>query len=290
MTDRLRQFGKQGAFGLLLVAPPFLLMLWLIFWPILGALFDSLQVPVATGTEWSLARYTTFFTDAYSRANLWITVVTTLVSAALLLVVSLPIALYLRFVNSRTAAVVQSLSLFPLFVPSIILAFAFVRVLGPNGMVDIILNAVGLPTIRSPYLTFWGPVIGFVWDNLPLTLVIILAGLANVSNQSIEAARDVGAGRIAVLRHIILPRISTSILAAMAFVIISIFPSFTFPYLLGPSAPEMMGPFMQRTFNNLYDPETAKVQSVITFICCIGFGAFYVWSILKGRKAAERAK
>lgn len=290
MTDRLRQFGKQGAFGLLLVAPPFLLMLWLIFWPILGALFDSLQVPVETGTEWSLSRYTTFFADAYSRANLWITIVTTLVSAALLLVVSLPIALYLRFVNSRTAAVVQSLSLFPLFVPSIILAFAFVRVLGPNGMVDIILNAVGLPTIRSPYLTFWGPVIGFVWDNLPLTLVIILAGLANVSNQSIEAARDVGAGRIAVLRHIILPRISTSILAAMAFVIISIFPSFTFPYLLGPSAPEMMGPFMQRTFNNLYDPETAKVQSVITFICCIGFGAFYVWSILKGRKAAERAK
>lgn len=290
MTDRLRQFGKQGAFGLLLVAPPFLLMLWLIFWPILGALFDSLQVPVETGTEWSLARYTTFFADAYSRANLWITIVTTLVSAALLLVVSLPIALYLRFVNSRTAAVVQSLSLFPLFVPSIILAFAFVRVLGPNGMVDIILNAVGLPTIRSPYLTFWGPVIGFVWDNLPLTLVIILAGLANVSNQSIEAARDVGAGRIAVLRHIILPRISTSILAAMAFVIISIFPSFTFPYLLGPSAPEMMGPFMQRTFNNLYDPETAKVQSVITFLCCIGFGAFYVWSILKGRKAAERAK
>lgn len=290
MTDRLRQFGKQGAFGLLLVAPPFLLMLWLIFWPILGALFNSLQVPVETGTEWSLSRYTTFFADAYSRANLWITIVTTLVSAALLLVVSLPIALYLRFVNSRTAAVVQSLSLFPLFVPSIILAFAFVRVLGPNGMVDIILNAVGLPTIRSPYLTFWGPVIGFVWDNLPLTLVIILAGLANVSNQSIEAARDVGAGRIAVLRHIILPRISTSILAAMAFVIISIFPSFTFPYLLGPSAPEMMGPFMQRTFNNLYDPETAKVQSVITFICCIGFGAFYVWSILKGRKAAERAK
>jgi putative spermidine/putrescine transport system permease protein len=149
---------------------------------------------------------------------------------------------------------VQGLAIFPMFVPSIILSYAFIRVLGPNGTVDLLLNAVGLPRIRSPYLTPWGPVIGLVWDHIPLTVLILLAGLGNVSNQSIEAARDVGARSWAVFWHIILPRISNSILVAISFSVLGIFSAFTLPYVLGPAAPEMMGPFMQRTFRELFDP------------------------------------
>jgi ABC-type spermidine/putrescine transport system permease subunit I len=170
-----------------------------------------------------------------------------------------------------------------MFVPSIILSFALIRVLGPNGMVDILLNSVGLPKIRTPYLTPWGPVIGLVWDNIPLTVLILLSGLGSVSNQAIEAARDVGAGRIALMWYIILPRISNSILVAISFAVLGIFSAFTLPYILGPAAPEMMGPFMQRTFRDLYDPQTAITQAVITFGFCIVFGLFYVRSVAKNR-------
>ena len=197
----------------------------------------------------------------------------------------LPIALYLRFSDSKVAAYVQGLAIFPMFVPSIILSFAFIRVLGPNGTVDLLLNAMSLPKIRSPYLTPWGPVIGLVWDNIPLTVLILLSGLGAVSNQSIEAARDVGAGRFAVLWHIILPRITNSILVAISFAVLGIFSAFTLPYVLGPAAPEMMGPFMQRTFRELLDPTTAITQAVITFGFCIVFGLFYVRSVAKNRAA-----
>jgi ABC-type spermidine/putrescine transport system permease subunit I len=180
---------------------------------------------------------------------------------------------------------VQGLAIFPMFVPSIILSFAFIRVLGPNGTVDLLLNAMSLPKIRTPYLTPWGPVIGLVWDNIPLTVLILLSGLGNVSNQAIEAARDVGAGRIALLWHIILPRISNSILVAISFAVLGIFSAFTLPYILGPAAPEMMGPFMQRTFRDLYDPQTAITQAVVTFGFCIAFGLFYVRSVAKNRAA-----
>ena len=98
-----------------------------------------------------------------------------------------------RYLETAVPASVQGLAIFPMFVPSIILSYAFIRVLGPNGTVDLLLNAVHLPKIRSPYLTPWGPVIGLVWDNIPLTVLILVSGLGNVSNQSIEAARDVGA-------------------------------------------------------------------------------------------------
>jgi putative spermidine/putrescine transport system permease protein len=271
--------------GLLLVAAPVLLVCWLIIYPILSAVVQTIWLPDgAGGTKLSFETYAFFFSDGYSLNNLYITLWTTFVCAALLLIVCLPIALYLRFSEGRLPAYVQALAIFPMFVPSIILSYAFIRVLGPNGMVDIILNAVHLPKIRSPYLTPWGPVIGLVWDHIPLTVLILLSGLGNVSNQSIEAARDVGAGRLLVLWHIILPRISNSILVAASFAVLGIFSAFTIPYVLGPAAPEMMGPYMQRTFRELYDPTNAITQAVVSFGFCIVFGLFYVRSVAKNQR------
>ncbi|WP_163264900.1 ABC transporter permease [Chelativorans alearense] len=275
---------NRRPWGLLLVAVPVFLVGWLVIWPTISAIARTVWRLDAEGNYgFNLSSYVFFFSDQYSLNNLAITLWTTGMCALLLLVICLPIALYLRFSSGRLPAYVQGLAIFPLFVPSIILAYAFIRVLGPNGMVDILFNAVGLPKIRTPYLTPWGPVIGLVWDNIPLTVLILLAGLGNVANQSIEAARDVGANRLQVFWHIILPRISNSVLVALSFSILGIFSAFTLPYLLGPASPEMMGPFMQRTFREVNDPLNAITQAVIAFGFCIVFGLFYVRSVARNR-------
>lgn len=275
---------RRRPVGLLLVAAPVLLMAWLIIWPIISAIIRTMWRPDATGNVgFNLSSYAFFFSDQYSLNNLFITLWTTGVCAALLLLICLPIAIYLRFATGRLPTYVQALAIFPLFVPSIILAYAFIRVLGPNGMVDILLNSVGLPKIDTPYLTPWGPVIGLVWDNIPLTVLILLAGLGSVPTAAIEAARDVGARRMQVFWYIILPRIGNSILVALSFAVLGIFSAFTLPYILGPAAPEMMGPFMQRTFRDLYDPLNAMTQAVITFGFCIAFGLFYVRSVARNQ-------
>ncbi len=280
----IEKSGSRRPTGLLLVAVPVLLMAWLIIWPIFNAFGRTVWRPDANGDYgFNLSSYVFFFSDQYSINNLTITLWTTAMCALFLLIICLPIAIYLRFSSGRLPAYVQALAIFPMFVPSIILAYAFIRVLGPNGMVDILLNSVGLPKIRTPYLTPWGPVIGLVWDNIPLTVLILLAGLGSVSNQAIEAARDVGAKRFQVFWYIILPRISNSVLVAISFAVLGIFSSFTLPYLLGPASPEMMGPFMNRTFREVNDPLNAITQAVITFCFCIAFGLFYVRSVARNQ-------
>lgn len=258
----------------------------MVIWPIISAVLRTMLLPTPDGgSALSFETYEFFFSDGYSLRNLGVTLWTTGVCAALLLPICLSIALYLRFATGRLAAYVQSLAIFPMFVPSIILSYAFIRVLGPNGTVDLILNALGLPKIPTPYLSPWGPVIGLVWDNIPITVLIMLSGLGVVSNASIEAARDVGAGRLSVLFHIILPRIWNSVLVALSFTVLGIFSAFTLPYVLGPASPEMMGPFMQRTFRDLNDPTMAITQAVITFAFCIAFGVFYVRAVARNRTA-----
>jgi ABC-type spermidine/putrescine transport system permease subunit I len=274
----------RGLIGLLLVAVPVSLVGWLVIWPIISAVIRTVWRGSAGGAYgFDLSSYVFFFSDAYSLNNLSLTLWTTAVCALLLLVVSLPIALYLRFTKGGIASYVQALAILPMFVPSIILAYALIRVLGPNGMVDLLLNFAGLPKLRTPYLTPWGPVIGLVWDNIPLMVLILLSGLGSVGNMAIEAARDVGASRLQVLWHIILPQITNSILVALSFAVLGIFSAFTLPYLLGPASPEMMGPFMQRTFRDLNDPVGAITQAVITFGFCIVFGLFYVRSVARNQ-------
>ncbi|UWU18770.1 ABC transporter permease subunit (plasmid) [Rhizobium sullae] len=274
--------------GLLLVALPVLLLSWLIVYPIIAAVIGTIFVRQPDGaTAFSLASYRFFFSDAYSLTNLWLTLWTTVVCGLLLLVTGLPIALYLRFSQGRLPAYVQGLAIFPMFVPSIILSYALIRTIGPNGTVDILLNAVGLPKLPSPYLTPWGPVIGLVWDNLPLTVLMLTAGLGNIAKSSIEAARDVGASPLRVFVSIIMPRMGNSLLVTASFAVLGIFSSFTLPYVLGPASPEMMGPFMQRTFSDLNDPLNALTQAVITFGFCLFFGIFYVRSIAKNREAGR---
>ena len=114
-------------------------------------------------------------------------------------------------------------------------------------------------------------------------MLILVSGLGSVSNASVEAARDVGAGRLAVLWYIILPRLGNTLLVALSFTVLGIFSAFTLPYVLGPAAPEMLGPFMQRTFKDLNDPLNAITQAVVAFAFCLFFGLFYVRSVAKNR-------
>ncbi|RUM00383.1 ABC transporter permease [Rhizobium chutanense] len=283
---RHRTINRGSAIGLLLVALPVFLLAWLIIFPIFSAVVGTIFVRGPDGVrEFSLASYRFFFTDGYSLANLWVTLWTTAVCGILLVAIGLPIALYLRFSQGRLAAYVQGLAIFPMFVPSIILAYALIRTIGPNGTVDLLLNSVGLPKLRTPYLTPWGPVIGLVWDNLPLTVLMLTAGLSSVSNSAIEAARDVGARPLRVFISIILPCMGNALLVTASFAVLGIFSAFTLPYVLGPASPEMMGPFMQRTFADMNDPLNAMTQAVITFCFCLVFGIFYIRSIARNREA-----
>ncbi|UVD59658.1 ABC transporter permease subunit (plasmid) [Rhizobium sp. Pop5] len=283
---RHRSINRGSSIGLLLVALPVFLLAWLIIFPIFSAVVGTIFVRGPDGaTEFSLASYRFFFTDGYSLSNLWVTLWTTAVCGILLLAIGLPIALYLRFSQGRLAAYVQGLAIFPMFVPSIILAYALIRTIGPNGTVDLLLNSIGMPKLRTPYLTPWGPVIGLVWDNLPLTVLMLTAGLSSVSNSAIEAARDVGARPLRVFVSIILPRMGNSLLVTASFAVLGIFSAFTLPYVLGPASPEMMGPFMQRTFADMNDPLNAMTQAVITFGFCLVFGIFYIRSIARNREA-----
>jgi len=273
--------------GLLLVAPPVLIVAGLILVPAATAALSTLRIGVGDQAVFSLANYATFFSDPQSTSDLAYTVWTTLVTTALLIAACLPLALYLRFATGRLAAVVQSIAVFPLFVPAIVVCYALIRYMGPNGLLQTVLARAGISGYVSPYLTEWGPVVGLFWEGIPLTLLILLSGLGAVSTTAIEAARDVGAGSLRILFVIVIPLIKRSLLVAFALDVLSIFGAFTTPYLLGPASPEMLGVLMQRTFWQVRDTVQAQTQAVVSFAICAAVGILYVRAIARSRRGSR---
>jgi ABC-type spermidine/putrescine transport system permease subunit I len=276
---------RGRVFGLALIAPAFLIMVLLIFAPatlsVIGTFFPS-DTPGPT-----LANYDRFFADRLSVLNLTFTIWTTLVTLVILLVIGLIIAVYLRFSQSRLVAAIQVLSLFPLFVPGIVISFALIRFLGPTGLVASLLKSLGIGGYSTPYLHPSGAVIGLVWENIPLTVMLLTAGLAQISNRAIEAARDVGAGDAQVFLYIVLPGLARSIAVVCSFNFLQIFGAFTVPYILGPAAPQMMSIFMQRTFSELRLADASSTQAAVTFLVCLVAGAVYAAILFRESAAKE---
>jgi ABC-type spermidine/putrescine transport system permease subunit I len=283
---RKRITGENLA-GLALVAAPLLVLVVLVLIPSLTMIASTFHVKTAAGSHLGLDRYAAFFADDYSVENLRYTVVWTLISALTAVVLALGLALYLRFSSGRIATMIHALSLFPLFVPGIIISYALARFLGPNGLFQLLLEQVGITGYVTPYLTPIAPYFAFVWENLPLPVLVISAGLTQVSDHSTEAARDLGAGALRILLEVVLPQITRSLVIAFCLVFIFVVGSFTVPVLLGPPAPEMMGVYIQRTLGELLQPDVAKVQAAILLAVSSIVGGLYLFTMTRdGRGSA----
>lgn len=277
-----------GALGLALVAPAFGLMILLVLLPacrsLLGTIFHE------GAMQPSLSNYRLFFSDARSVSNLLFTIQVTVVTLGILLAIGLTLALYLRFSQSRFAGTIQIVALFPLFVPGIVISFALIRFIGPTGVLATLLRAVGISGYQTPYLHPSGAIIGLVWENIPLTIMLLSAGLAQISNSSIEAARDVGAGWLRILLLIIFPQLGRSIIVAASLNFLGIFGSFTVPYILGPAAPQMMSIFMQNTFSERHDSGVAETQAAVTFLVCLLVGILYTACVFRDTAPNGKAR
>lgn len=288
MPPLVRAKGRDwsGLFGYLLIAPPVLIMVLLIFYPALQAVFSTLFLPDPTTkqVDFTLREYVDFFKDPVLRENLFFTVRVTAVAVALLFVVGFPLALYLRFSKSRFAGVVQVLTLFPLFVPGVILAFALIRFLGTHGMLDRLLQLFGFTGFVTPYLQPQGIVMALVWEHIPFTVLVLTAGLRQVEDAVVESARDVGANSWQIFLRILLPLTTRSAVIVFCLNVIGMFGAFTIPYLIGGAQPMMMGVSMQQTFNQYQDLIGALSQAVLTFVICAGVGVLYVRTVTRTRE------
>lgn len=268
---------KLAAYGMVL--PAFLVVMLTVAYPIVSAVIQSFQ-DGATG-EFTLANYTYFFTDEAQRNNLIYTLYIVIITVVVAIVVAYLLALYLRFVKSRISRLIGMLYLLPRFVPAMCAVYAMITIIRDTGLINRVGQIFGVDINLGMMYHASGIITMNLWFNIPFAAMMIAAGLGGIPDSIIEAAEDVGAGKLKIFRTMILPLSIKDVVVAATFVFMSNVSSFTTPYLMGGNSPKMLGIALFDQFNRYLDYNRSAALSVIMFLLCSVSAVVYIYTNLK---------
>lgn len=214
----------------------------------------------------------------------------TIVSTAVVMVLAWALGLQLRFAAGRFARLVTGLSVVPMFIPVVIGSYAILSFYGTDGFVRTIASNLGWKDAPAFGYTVTGIVIGSIWTNLPFAVLMVSSGLASVPEALIESAQDVGASAFRRLTTILLPMTVIPTVIGATFTAITVLGSFTLPYIVGPSAPNLLGPLMSDTYTSFNQPQQAEVMAVVVFALATVASVPYLWANFRSAKSAGAFK
>jgi ABC-type spermidine/putrescine transport system permease subunit I len=192
----------------------------------------------------------------------------------LTLLLGYPVA-YLMATTTRTwRAVGFMLVLLPLWTSVLVRTYAWMVLLGRNGVVNKALIGLGLIERPMGFLyTTNGVLIGMVHVLLPYMVLPLYASLRRLDPSLLQAAEGLGAPGWRVLARIVLPLTAGGIAAGCVLVFVLSLGFFITPALLGGGRVVMIGVMIQQQVSELLDWNFAAALSALLLAISIAIYA-----------------
>ena len=194
--------------------------------------------------------------------SLKVTVVSTVLSA----VVGLPLAYLMRSVKIRGGSFLNILIVISYLSPPFIGAYAWIQMLGRNGVVTHFINDLFGIHYGGVY-GFAGIVLVFTLQSFPLVYIYVSGALKNLDNSLNEAAESLGCSRMERIWKIIVPLVMPTLLASSMLVFMRVFADFGTPMLIGEGYQTL--PVL---IYNQFMGEVSGDDGFAAAICCIVIG------------------
>ena len=216
-----------------------------------------------------LAPYEAFLNSRFRRTVLWRTVEI----ATITTVASVIIGFFTAYVVSRAPPRLKSIliiaAVFPLLTGVIVRSFAWLILLGRNGLVNGTLMWLGLTDTPIQMLyTQWSVILAMVYLFVPLMILVLVGVLETIPDDVIEAATSLGAPPGAVFRQVVFPLAVPGILVGSVLVFTGAFTAYATPALLGGDRQMTMGTLLHQqamvTLNWTSASTVAAIMVVIT--------------------------
>lgn len=226
---------------------------------------------VSGKSQFTFENWRQLFHDRESLDSILFSLKMGLLSSIGTLMFSFPIALFLRK-GGAGKRFLASLIKIPLFVPALVAAFLIINLISFHGIINEVLVALGF--IKKPLRMLndkfgWGVVAIQIWKNLPFVLLILSSSLASIRDDTLDAARNLGAGSWAVLFHIYIPLAMPGILVSMILMFIKAFGDFAITSVAGPTYPPSIALRMRNTATLFQEWDKAAVLGVVIILTTI---------------------
>jgi len=173
--------------------------------PLIVLLALSLHADTATAT-WTAANYVKFFTDRFNYSILWDTLFLGVKATLVCLVFGYPIAWICARASARWQSVLVFLVILPILTSVVVRTFAWIVILGRQGVLNQIALALHLTDepLRLLY-TEPGVVMVLAQVQMPLMVLPILTVLSKIDPNLADASRVLGAGEWRTLWRVTVP-------------------------------------------------------------------------------------
>jgi ABC-type spermidine/putrescine transport system permease subunit I len=177
-------------------------------------------IPTWNPLAWSAGNFTQAWSDltgpgAYIGPPLLRTVVYTAVASLLCLLIAYPVAYFVTRFAGKRKTLFLVLLIAPFWVSYMMRMLAWIDLLSPGGYVNRVLGFFHLP--QPAWLSGEAStvILGLVYGYIPYLIVVLYAGLDRIDGRLLEAARDLGLGRVRTFLKVTLPLSRQTILAGM---------------------------------------------------------------------------
>jgi spermidine/putrescine transport system permease protein len=219
-----------------LLIPPILWLGLLIVLPHVQLLALSLRERIEVGVyAYNLNQYKSFFTETVFLETFIRTALMSALATALTLVIALPMAwIIVKIAKGRGASTLFVMCLLPFWISETIRTLGWMILLRESGVIPQFLVAIGV-TAQPIELLYHDATImmGLVYTSMLFMLVPLINAIETLDNSLIEAAYNLGANNVAIIRTIVLPHALPGITAGCIIVFMLCLGNYLTPTLLG---------------------------------------------------------
>jgi putative spermidine/putrescine transport system permease protein len=187
-----------------------------------------------------------------------------LISTVLSLLLGYPTAYFMARTQSRMKKVMMIIILFPFLVSAVVRSYGWMVILGTNGLLNQLLQALGI--ISSPLKilnTETAVIIGMIHLLIPYMILSLVGVLQSIDPNVEYAAYSLGASPAKVFTKVTLPLSLPGILSGCVLVFTMSMTSYVTPKLLGGSKFRMMATMVVQEINVSFDWGAASAISYI---------------------------
>ena len=194
----------------------------------------------------TLANVLSISTPEHVKA-LWLSLGLSLVSTVICLLLAYPLAMILRNRGIGQGSFIVFIFILPMWMNFLLRTLAWQTLLEKSGVINGILTALHLPN-QSLINTPGAIILGMVYNFLPFMVLPIYNVLCKIDDNTINAARDLGASFIQTLFWVWLPLSVPGIISGITMVFVPSLTTFVISNLLGGSKILLIGNVIEQEF------------------------------------------
>lgn len=254
----------------LIVFPGVVLLVFFMILPLITSI-----LPTFFPENGGIGNYIAFFQDEYNKSIFWRTIRVSTIVTIFALVFGIPTAYFIAGLNKKWRGILMAMTLFPLLTNSVIRSFAWITILGKNGVVNnLLMNTRLIDQPLNLLYTEFSIIIGSVYLFLPTMIMTLVGVMENIEGEMLEAAETLGASPLRAFFKIVLPLSMPGAIVGSVLVFTGTLTAYTTPQLLGGNKKMMMATFLYQKATTLGDWNgvaiIALVMIVITLVVMKG--------------------